>query len=87
MILRSTPAFDRSFRKLTRSQKEDFKKAIFLFNENNFHPFLKTHKLRGRWKNFWAFSLNYSDRCIFKYIKYNEVLLYDIGPHKIYEKQ
>lgn len=85
MIVHKTPAFNRKFRKLTNQQREDFYKAIRVFYEDPFHSRLKTHKLKGDWKSFWAFRVNYSDRCIFSFIDNEEVLLYDIGSHDIYE--
>ena len=84
MIIHKTPAFDRRFKKLTQKQKEDLYEAIELFYQDNFHPQLKTHKLKGKWSSFWAFRINYADRCIFYFLNQNEILLYDIGPHRIY---
>lgn len=86
MFVHKTPAFDKKFKKLSSKQKEDFYKAIELFFEDPYHPHLKTHKLKGQWKDFWSFRVNYSDRCIFFFLNQNEVLLYDIGGHHIYEK-
>lgn len=85
MIVHKTPAFDRKFERLTRQQKEDFYVAIELFYFDPYHARLKTHKLKGKWKDFWSFRVNYSDRCIFCFLTPEEVLLYDIGSHKIYK--
>lgn len=85
MIIHKTPAFDKKFKKLTNKQKEDFYKAIRFFCNDPHHPSLKTHKLAGKWKSFWALRLNFSDRCIFYFISRHEALLYDVGPHSIYD--
>ena len=52
-----------------------------LFQNNPFHPSLKTHSLGGYLKDFWAISINYEHRLIFKFMKPDEVLLIDIGTH------
>ena len=84
MIIKKTPAFDRKFKKLSNEQKESLYAAIELFYDNPFHPKLKTHKLKGKWASFHAFRITYSERCIFCFLNNNEILLYDIGSHKIY---
>lgn len=86
MVIYKTPSFNRKFKKLSFQQKEDFYQAIHSFFDNPFSSQLKTHKLKGKWESFYAFRINYSDRCIFSFISENEVLLYDIGSHTIYEK-
>ena len=85
MIIHKTPSFDRKFKKLSTIQKEDFYKMISLFMEDPFCPKLHTHKLKGKWSSFHSFRISYSDRCIFHFIHLDEVLLYSIGSHKIYE--
>ena len=79
------PAFDRKFKKLTQKQKDLFFIALPLFYADPFHPQLKTHKLKGKWASFYAFRINYSDRCVFYFLNSEEVVLYDIGSHKVYK--
>ncbi|MBI4378154.1 MAG: type II toxin-antitoxin system mRNA interferase toxin, RelE/StbE family [Nitrospinae bacterium] len=76
--------FKRRYKQLTDQQKADFKYAIQLFTENPFHPKLKTHKLKGKWKGFCSFSINYSDRVLFKLSDKDTVDLINIGDHSIY---
>jgi mRNA-degrading endonuclease YafQ of YafQ-DinJ toxin-antitoxin module len=52
---------------------------------NPFDETLKTHKLKGKLKEFWSFSVNYSFRIVFEFIKKDEVIFYDIGDHRIYQ--
>jgi len=79
MIVHKTPAFDRKFKKLNA-----FFEVIKLFCYDPFLPKLKTHKLKGKWTSFHSFRINYSDRCIFYFLTANEIILYDIGSHEIY---
>lgn len=77
--------FKRKYKQLSRHQKDDFKQAIELFVENPFHSSLKTHKLKGKLKGFWSFSINYSDRILFKFSEKDAVNLINIGDHSIYK--
>ena len=77
--------FKRQYKPLTRQQKSDFKKAIQLFVENPFHPSLKTHKLKGKLQSFWSFSINHSDRVLFKFSGKNAIDLINVGDHSIYK--
>lgn len=60
---------------------EKFKSKIKLFEEDPFNPILRTHKLSGILKEYWAFSIDYNLRVIFKFIDSNTALLIDIGTH------
>ena len=59
----------------------NFQDTLTLFTENPFHPSLKTHNLSGKLKEYWAFSITYEYRLVFKFISENKVLLIDIGTH------
>jgi addiction module RelE/StbE family toxin len=76
--------FKRRYEELAEKQKTDFRKAIQLFVEEPFHLKLKTHKLKGKWEGFWSFSINYSDRVLFKFSGKEAVDLINIGDHSIY---
>jgi len=76
--------FKQQYKQLTEKQKADFRQAIQLFTENPFHPKLKTHKLKGKWESFWSFSINYSDRVLFKFSGKGTVDLINIGDHSSY---
>lgn len=47
----------------------------------NFNSKLRTHKLSGKLKELWAFSVAYDCRVIFKFLDENKVFLIDIGGH------
>jgi mRNA-degrading endonuclease YafQ of YafQ-DinJ toxin-antitoxin module len=53
-----------------------------LFVKDPFHPTLKTHKLGGPLKEYYAFSLSYNLRVLFRFLDKNEVLLISIGTHE-----
>ncbi len=56
-----------------------------IFKNNVFDPQIKTHKLSGKDKEYWAFWINYSFRIKFIFLNNEEVLFLDIGTHDIYK--
>lgn len=82
----TTPNFEKKFSKLPKIVQKTAAKKIFLFEENSFHPSLKTHKLKGGLSKFWSFYINADNyRIMFIFLKNNEVIYYDIDTHDIYK--
>ena len=77
--------FLRSYKKLPLKEKLQAEKREKIFRDNALDSRLKTHKLKGKLKDHWSFSITYSNQIMFKFLKNNEVMFYDIGPHKIYQ--
>ncbi len=48
-------------------------------------PKLKTHKLHGTMKEYWAFSISYSHRIGFTFVEADLVRFHAIGTHDIYK--
>ena len=61
--------------------KEKFWFAVELFSKDPFNSKLRTHKLSGKLKELWAFSVAYDCRVIFKFLDENKVFLIDIVGH------
>lgn len=80
-----TTHFAKKAAKLSRNLTKEVNKREQLFRTNPFHPTLKTHKLKGKLKNCYSFSITYSDRILFEFVADDEVLFYDIGGHEIYK--
>ena len=78
------PTFIRQYKKLPKNLQIEIKEKIELFKKNPKHPFLKTHKLKGKLKNFFSFSVNYEYRIVFQYNKKNTVL-FAVGDHSVYQ--
>ena len=85
MIINYTFKFTRSLKKLSKEEASKFTKKVSIFELNHSHPLLKTHKLKGKLKNYWSFSINYSQRVLFIFENENEVTFIDIGTHRIYK--
>jgi len=57
---------------------------LFLFEEDPFHPSLKTHTLSGVVKDLWSFRITYEHRLVFDFTDESRsgVILIDIGSHE-----
>jgi len=86
-----TIQFDRVFEKswnkylagLTEKQKKNLRERLAIFKQDIFDKRLKTHRLKGNLKDYYAFSISYSDRIVFKIIEDNSVYLIEIGSHDV----
>ncbi|MFH1462728.1 MAG: type II toxin-antitoxin system mRNA interferase toxin, RelE/StbE family [bacterium] len=81
----TTPYFENQFRNLSKQLQKIATKKILLFENNPSHPSLNTHKLKGALSYFWAFYITKNYRVMFRFLKNNEVIYYDIDTHDIYK--
>ena len=76
--------FEREYKKLPEHIKALAEEREEVFRQNSFDPRLDTHKLSGRLKEFWAFSIDYKYRIIFEFAGKEAVWFHSIGDHSIY---
>lgn len=85
MEIAFSSSFKRAFKKKIkgRNEIEDlFWEVTALFIQDPFHPSLKTHKLTGKLKNLWSFSIEYDLRVIFYFEEKNSRAVFvNIGSH------
>lgn len=83
-------SFDNSFKKAYKNKikegaitEEKFLKIVQLFIEDPFSENLKTHKLSGKLKGMWAFSVGYDLRVLFYFTneKPKNVVFTNVGSH------
>ena len=79
-----TSDFEKSFRKLSSNLQILAQRKDQWFRINSFDPRLQTHKLKGELKGYWSYSINRKYRILFRFLKSDEVIYYDIGTHEIY---
>jgi mRNA-degrading endonuclease YafQ of YafQ-DinJ toxin-antitoxin module len=61
---------------------ERYKQVLKLLELNPAHPLLKLHKLKGKFKDKYAISINYAYRIVIAFVVIeNEIILIDIGHH------
>jgi addiction module RelE/StbE family toxin len=77
--------FKKVFRKRITSKEVEsvFWQRLELFIENHFNAELKTHKLSGKLKDLWSFSIEYDLRVVFYFTKDKpkKAVFVDIGTH------
>lgn len=80
-----SPYFKKQFNKLPNNFQKIAAKKLLLFENNSFHPSLNTHKLKGHLSSYWSFYVNDNYRIMFRFLKNNEMIYYDIDTHNIYQ--
>ena len=55
------------------------------FRDPKNHKRLKVHKLHGRMKSKYSFSVDYKNRIVFEYLNKKSVVLMDFGDHDVYQ--
>jgi mRNA-degrading endonuclease YafQ of YafQ-DinJ toxin-antitoxin module len=77
-------AFKRAFKKRIKGNldlEEKFWQKLELFTLNPYEPSLKTHKLSGKLKELWSFSVDYDERVLFYFTEGEKAVFVDIGSH------
>lgn len=77
--------FEREYKKLPKKIKELAEEKEVAFRKNPFDPKLNTHKLGGRLKGYWAFSIENKYRIIFEFAEKDLVWFHSVGDHSIYQ--
>lgn len=81
-----SPGFYRGYKKLPNEVKLLAESKEKIFRKDPFTPALKTHKLHGQFKEFWAFSVNSKYRVIFQLnTKNGEAYFHNVGDHSVYD--
>lgn len=73
--------FLRSLKKLSRDIQDKAEEREQLFILDPFDPRLRTHKLHGKDKDLWAYSIDNRYRIKFIFLDDHRVLYLDIGTH------
>ncbi len=77
-------AFKRAFKKRIKGNADlevRFWQKLAQFTADPFDPSLKTHKLSGKLKELWSFSLDYDERILFYFTEDEKAVFVDIGSH------
>jgi len=80
-----SPQFLHEYKRLPEKIKEQAIKKEKIFRKNPFDQQLKTHKLKGKFSEFWGFSIDFQYRIIFKFQYDKSIRFYAIGGHSIYK--
>jgi len=85
MEIKYKPSFLREFKKLPVDIQEEAKEKILMFQDEVNHQRLKVHKLQGKLKDFYSFSITYSHRMVFMYEADGSIVLITVGTHDVYK--
>lgn len=77
------PQFRSFYQKLDNQTKKKAEKKEMIFRQNPFDPRLKTHKLHGKLKKLWSFSVDKNYRILFLFDG-QDVIFLDIDDHALY---
>lgn len=79
-------SFKRAFRRTIKGKpelEEKFWHRTEIFKNDPFDSRLKTHKLSGKLKDLWSFTIEFDLRVIFYFVEENKVVFVDIGKHDV----
>ncbi|MEK7565021.1 MAG: type II toxin-antitoxin system mRNA interferase toxin, RelE/StbE family [Patescibacteria group bacterium] len=85
MVIRTTSNFRRYYKRLPKFVKEKALEKENIFIKNPFDSRLDTHKLHGKYKNYWAFTIVGQYRIMFAFSSKSIVDFVNIGTHEIYK--
>lgn len=76
-------SFKKAFKRISRNKalEKKFWSRVEIFIHNPADVRLKTHKLSGKLKELWSFSVEYDVRVIFYFTDKNHAVFIDIGTH------
>ena len=77
-------SFKKVYKKIIKKNTEleaKFVNKLKIFQENPYHPSLRTHKLEGKLKHLNSFSLDYKIRVIFYFETNDKAVFINIGSH------
>jgi len=84
MIIYYHPQFKNSYKNLATEVKRKAENKEIIFKNNPYDSRLKTHKLHGKLKKLWSFSIDKSYRIIFEFVG-KDIILLDVGTHGLYK--
>lgn len=85
MIVRISSKFEKSYKNLPKRVKEKAREKEKIFRTNPFDSRLDTHKLHGKYKKYWSFTVVNQYRIMFDFVSSNKIDFINIGTHDIYK--
>jgi len=85
MLIHTTSKFRKAYKKMPKLVKMKAEEREKIFQRNPFDVRLDTHKLHGKYKEYWAFSVIGQYRIMFAFSNADIVDFINIGTHEIYK--
>ena len=83
--IRYSSHFARALKTIPKQHLYLLEEREAVFRDNCFDARLKTHKLQGKLKRFWSFSLTHQHRVLFEFLDDQVVAFVDVGNHALYQ--
>lgn len=80
-----SPHFIKNYKSLPKTIQAKAEKKEIIFRKDPFNQRLKTHKLTGKFSDFWSFSVDYTYRIVFEFQDKHLVVFHKIGNHSVYK--
>ena len=77
--------FAKEYKRLPIKIKKSAQRKENIFRKDPFDPSLKTHKLTGKLKEYYSFSIDYQYRIIFELAGKDIIWFHSVGTHEIYK--
>ena len=87
MTIYYSPRFQRSYKRLDPQLQKASEKRVALFRSDPLDQRLDTHRLHGKLKAYWSFSVDNRHRVLFEFLNasQDEAIFLDIGNHSLYQ--
>ena len=85
--VRYTSKFKKAFQKMPSFVRGACIAREAMFRKDVFHPLLDTHKLKGKYRTFWSFTVIGQYRVMFAFLSDEIVAFVNIGTHSIYKRK
>ena len=85
MIIRFTSKFRKAYKKMPKMVKIKAEEKEKIFLNNQFDSSLDTHKLHGKYRDYWAFTVTGQYRIMFSFANSGIIDFINIGTHEIYK--
>jgi addiction module RelE/StbE family toxin len=77
--------FAKEYKRLPLKVKKLAEKKEIIFRKDPFESSLKTHKLTGKLKEYYSFSIDYQYRIIIEFVEKDVIWFHSVGTHEIYK--
>jgi len=81
MIVTFHRDFKKAYKKLSARSRRKVDERILVFYENQFHPLLSNHSLKGKYEGYRSINIDGDLRALYKNIRQNLALFIKLGSH------
>ena len=85
IVIIFAPSVIKSLKKYDSRLIADLQDKLIRFQDRDSHESLKVHKLHGRMKDKYSFSINYQYRVVFSWDEHGHAVIEGFGTHDLYE--